>query len=287
AANLSTQTSSLIVMNLAQVLFPAMSRLSHDPARQIAAFLRAARLLALVGVPLALMQAALAAPGLRILFWEKWTDAVPVLQLLSVGTAAYVVSGSVTSLIMGQGRFGANFKMALAYVVCALSAVSVGAVLGGTIGAAGAVAGLQVVFSYIGFRVGIAGSGEGTRAVLRVYGLPVIASVVSIGPAWALGWWLAGRLAGNDSFSQWASHAARVLSRVVHDPQRLDAIVAAAPLWASAWVQAGVTALLGGVLYAGIVRTADPAGWAELATRAGAIVPARFRRGRARTGKTP
>lgn len=287
AANLSTQTSSLIVMNLAQVLFPAMSRLSHDPERQVAAYLRAARLLAIVGVPLALLQAALAAPVLRILFWEKWTDAVPVLQLLSVATAAYVVSGSVTSLIMGQGRYGANFKMALAFVVCTLTAVSVGAILGGTVGAAGAVAGLQVVFSYVGFRVGLAGSGRGTRAVLRVYALPVLASVASIGPAWALGSFAADRLAASGPFVDWSARAAGSLSGIVRDPPRLAAIVAAAPLWLAAWAQAGVTTLLGGALYAGIVRLADPAGWAELAGRAGAVVPARFRRGGEGRSSTP
>ena len=53
--------------------------------------MRSARQLALVGVPLCLMQVAMADPGIRALFAPKWYPAIPVLQILSLGAALRVL----------------------------------------------------------------------------------------------------------------------------------------------------------------------------------------------------
>ena len=62
AANRSNQVLQLLTLNLASVLFPVLSKLAAEPERQVGAFLRAARVLALVGIPICLAEAVLARP---------------------------------------------------------------------------------------------------------------------------------------------------------------------------------------------------------------------------------
>src|SRR4030095_5700241 len=84
AFNLSLQTMAVFTNNLTGVLFPALSKLQHNLAYQTSAFLRAGELLAIVGVPLCLLQAALAGPAVAMLFNSWWYPAIRVLQLLSI-----------------------------------------------------------------------------------------------------------------------------------------------------------------------------------------------------------
>src|SRR5262249_3456274 len=90
---ISLQIAHLLTHNLASVLFPALSRLGAEPVRQRAAFYRAVRLLLLVGVPMAFIQAAMAEPALRLLFGDKWSGAILPLQLLSFGMAFSLANG--------------------------------------------------------------------------------------------------------------------------------------------------------------------------------------------------
>lgn len=103
--NLSMQTLILFAFNLEGVLFPTLSKLQDDPVRQRQGYLNAARLLALLGIPACLLQAALADPVMHVVFQPKWAPAIPVVQVLSVGMAFRLVGWSSQSLIQAQGRF--------------------------------------------------------------------------------------------------------------------------------------------------------------------------------------
>src|SRR6202012_3616939 len=58
--NLSLQTTMLLTSNLGGVLFPALTKLQREPERMKQAFVRAARVLTMIGVPVCFLQAALA-----------------------------------------------------------------------------------------------------------------------------------------------------------------------------------------------------------------------------------
>ena len=182
AYNLSMQVSGLIMINLSSILLPALGRFAGDPVRQLRAFLRAARMLALVGVPLTLSQAALADPVLRILFGEKWVEAIPVMQWFSIGMAAFVVSGAVTSLIMAQGRFRLLPWMAGGYLVVFACAFVAGVHFKGIVGGAAAVALCYWLSAFVGMSIGIHPQGGRLRDVLGVYALPVLGSVLGLVP---------------------------------------------------------------------------------------------------------
>jgi PST family polysaccharide transporter len=104
AFNLTLQTTQFLTVNLSGVLFPALSKLQNDPARQRRAFLRATDMLMLLGVPLCLLQAALAAPAVH-LFFPRWAPAIGVLQCISVGMSLQLVNMPAMGMIQAQGRF--------------------------------------------------------------------------------------------------------------------------------------------------------------------------------------
>ena len=127
AFNLSIQAVNLFTRNLVGVLFPALSHLQDNPSRQLRAFLRASRLLGLIGVPACFLQAALADPGIRLVVHPRWYSAIPVLQILSLGMALRVIGSSSGSLLQAQGRFGLKLAMNIVYSIFFMILVTVGA----------------------------------------------------------------------------------------------------------------------------------------------------------------
>jgi len=105
AYNLSLQAQVLLTFNMAGILFPALARLAGDPQRQTQAYLRAARLLAVIGVPACFLQGAVATPGMHLLFQSKWDPAIPIVQVLSVVMAIRVVGLTYFNYAQAQGRF--------------------------------------------------------------------------------------------------------------------------------------------------------------------------------------
>ncbi|MDB5322970.1 MAG: hypothetical protein JWN40_4601 [Phycisphaerales bacterium] len=198
AFNLSIQTMQLFTGNLTGVLFPALSKLQSDPKRQIRAFLDATRMLALVAVPLCFLQMGVADPGVRMFFQDnKWQDAIPVLQALSLGMAFRVVASPGGSLIQAQGRFRVILVTNIINAVVFLSLVTIGALMGDvnapslwhrpatTVGIA-----VAVYFALIGpifLYVAIHPSGGTWRDIWHVYVAPMFASVIAVASAMAIG----------------------------------------------------------------------------------------------------
>ncbi len=105
AYNLSLQAQVLLTFNVAGILFPALARLAADPVRQTQAYLRASRLMAVIGVPACFLQGALAGPGIHLLFQEKWYPAIPMVQVLSLVMAIRVIGFTYFNYAQAQGRF--------------------------------------------------------------------------------------------------------------------------------------------------------------------------------------
>lgn len=191
AFNLSIQTMQVFTNNLTGVLFPALSKLQQDRQHQTGAFLRAARVLAIVGVPLCLVQAALAGPGIALLFNSWWYPAIRVLQLLSLGMAIRLVASPAGSLMQAQGRFGTYL------VTSAINAVVfIGMVAGASFWSKGIEAAVNVaaavmlyfmlvgpVFMYVAIRPGGGRWGD----VWRVYLAPLAAGAGAVAGAALIG----------------------------------------------------------------------------------------------------
>lgn len=186
AQNLSTQTLQLLVTNLQTVLFAALNKLKDEPQRQAQGFLRALRVLMTIGGAMALMQAAAAEPAIRLLFADKWVDAIPIVQLLSVGSIFGLVYGPAGSLIQAQGRFRTLMWLTLLNAVVLIVAVSAGAVLGGGLGAAAGFTAYWVITGVVMTKVGV-GAGLpwfGRGGLLSLFGVPLTVALPAGGIAY-------------------------------------------------------------------------------------------------------
>ena len=198
AFNLSIQTMQLFTGNLTGVLFPALSKLQGDPARQIRAFLDATKLLAIIAVPLCLLQMGVADPGVRMFFQDnKWQAAIPVLQALSLGMAFRVVASPGGSLIQAQGRFRVILITNVINAIVFLALVTAGALVGDPKAASlwlrpATTVGIAVAFYFaligpIFLYVAIRPSGGTWRDIFRVYAAPMLVSIAAIAIAMAAG----------------------------------------------------------------------------------------------------
>ena len=202
AFNLSIQTMQVFTQNLCGVLFPALSKLQDDPKHQTRAFHHAAELLAIIGVPLSLGQAALAGPAISLLFNSWWEPMIRVLQFLSIGMAVRLVASPAGSLMQAQGRFKTYLLTNAVNAMVFLALVAGGAVLGAKyhgrvpwlakeLEAAVFVAiAVAVYFTLIGpifMYVAIKPGGGTWRDIFRIYVPPLAASAVAIGTAILLG----------------------------------------------------------------------------------------------------
>jgi PST family polysaccharide transporter len=190
----------VFTQNLIGVLFPALSKMQDNIVHQTRAFLRAAELLALIGVPLCLLQAAMAGPGMNLLFNSWWQPAIRVLQLLSIGMAVRLVASPGGALIQAQGRFGTYLLTNAVNAVVFLSMVYFGSWLGKQQGpradlpaARNVAAAVMTYFAVIGpifLWIAIRPGGGKWRDVWRVYFAPTMASVIAVGVAIGFGRWV-------------------------------------------------------------------------------------------------
>jgi PST family polysaccharide transporter len=187
AFNLSLQTIVLVTMSLGGVLFPALSKLGDEPFRQARAFLRAIRLLACIAVPACFLQAALADPGIRLLFHERWEASIPLVQILSMGMVLRAIARPAGSLMQAQGRFAAQFRVALASVGLFAVLGTIGAAQYGPLGVAVAVALHMLIIEPLNLYVALAGAGLGWRDIGTALAAPLALGAAVIAPAFAAG----------------------------------------------------------------------------------------------------
>ena len=237
AFNLSMQTSQVVIFNLGGVLFPALSKLRDNPRHQSGSFLRASRLLCYVGMPLCLLQAALAGPGLRLFFGLKWGPTVPLLQILSLAIAVSLAGSQTNALIQAQGRFATLLKLTLATALAFVPLAYVGGLLGSAAGVAVAVLLTQALSTPLRLFAALRDDLD-WGGFARLWLGPLLLGAATIGPAWGLGWGLGAAAA-----------------RLTGDGRVGDGVALAA------------TSLLATGFYALGLRRATPAVWDELRLR--------------------
>jgi PST family polysaccharide transporter len=185
AFRLAAQPLRMLAGNFGAVLFPALSQLRAEPGRQIAAALRASRVLAFTVTPVCFMQAALAQPVLHLMFGAKWNGAVPLMQILSLGLPGDAASWISGALLVARGEFRRDLKYLAVFAVPFFAGVLAGAALDGSFGVAIAVALyyalLKPIQSWLIFR-GI----MDWRGFLQIYALPPSLAGVAFGTAFAL-----------------------------------------------------------------------------------------------------
>jgi PST family polysaccharide transporter len=140
AFNLSMQTLQMLIYNFSGILSATLRRLDEERGRQVQAFLRATEAMAVIGIPLCFLQAAAADPGVRALYKPEWYEAIPVLQVLSVGMAFRLPAMLAGEPLSARGHFrsvaGMNGVEAAGYVLTVLVAAYAGGALSVAVAAA-------------------------------------------------------------------------------------------------------------------------------------------------------
>lgn len=184
---LSLQSVALLQTSLNAVLFPALSKLQQSPARLLGAYVRSSRLLAIVGMPACFLQAAAAEPVMRVLFAERWLEAVPVVQFLSIGMAFGLLGSINTSLIKAQGKFNLLVKITIAYGLTYLLATALGGFLGEHTAMSLAICAYMILWGPLGAFIAVRTVGGGIRHILAIYGSPGLMAAASVSLAYVLG----------------------------------------------------------------------------------------------------
>jgi O-antigen/teichoic acid export membrane protein len=228
----SIQALQLFAFNLMNVLFPALAKLNDQPQVQYQGFLKAQRILAMLGVSSCLLQAAIAEPVTHLLLDPKWAPSVIVMQILCLGMATRMVAGSSYALLKSQGRFRAILWNRWVFV--ALQVVGLIAVLsqGGGIAAVAIVVALAAsLIGPVTFYIAILPYGGGWTKVAEVLLPPVLSSGTAVGVAWLVSQWMARN--GFGYLSQ--------LAEIVAVAVLLGAIFARTfmrPVWDDLWARA-------------------------------------------------
>lgn len=183
ANNLSGQILQILALNMGSVLFPVLSKLRGDWPRQVAGFFRAARAMALVGIPVCVAEAVLARPAIVVVFGAKWLPAAPVLQVAALAAAVNLAGAPSASLIQAQGRFRLGMVWSLVSAGLFTGLVFAGADLGGPVLVAmGGLACAILVMPARTLSATRLGGGK-LGSVAGIFGPPLLLSAVALAPA--------------------------------------------------------------------------------------------------------
>ena len=243
AQSMVAQIIRVITLNLSSVLLPALNKIAHDPARQTAAFLRAARAITLIGAPCCVGLGAVAPLFVRIfLDAHKWSALPLVLGILTLGVVFRLLDEPAQSLLCAQGRFRLGFRMALITGIAYIAVSTIGAWGGNPLRMSLATAIYYVLAGPVVLAVSIREGGGTYKDALRVFGIPFAIAVAAISP-WLL-------------LDGWAPGQGRVR----------DAVILAGTIGGSC------------LTYLCLCRIIQPAGWGELVQRIEDLAPSGLKR---------
>jgi PST family polysaccharide transporter len=130
-------------------------------------------------MPICVLIAALAAPGLHLLYGQKWSDAIPVVQVIGIGMCFNISFALSINLMMAQARykelFWFNFYRAAGFILL----VGVGAKFAGAIGAGFATAVFLLVYGPWITYIAIRPNGGTIGDVVSVHALPLLVALLS------------------------------------------------------------------------------------------------------------
>lgn len=109
AKNLVMRPPQIINPIITKVSFPVMAKIQHDIVKLKTIYLKTLNLMSSVNFPVFLFMAAFADPIVRLLFGDQWSEAIIVLQILSIYSLIRSTVNPVGSLQLAKGRADLGF----------------------------------------------------------------------------------------------------------------------------------------------------------------------------------
>jgi O-antigen/teichoic acid export membrane protein len=117
---------SRIAVPLAEVLFPAMSRMQDDRERMAALWVRATRLIAVLTIPALLGMMVVAPDFVAVVLGHKWRSAAPVIQILSWVGLLNSLQTLNSNVLIALDRAQTLFRYTIVFFVAHMSAFVIG-----------------------------------------------------------------------------------------------------------------------------------------------------------------
>lgn len=114
AKNLSMRPANVINPIVTKVTFPVMAQIQDDILKLKEIYLKTINYLSSINFPIYILIAILAEPITLILFGEKWSDSILILQILSIYRAIRSTTNPIGSLQLARGRTDLGFYWNLA-----------------------------------------------------------------------------------------------------------------------------------------------------------------------------
>jgi O-antigen/teichoic acid export membrane protein len=137
ASQIANMASAELLAPIRQALFPGYAKLAHDTALLRAAFLDAYGILVLIALPTAIGIGLTAEYSIPLLLGPKWSDAIPLIEILVISGGLLSLSSHVQPLYlaMNQPHLGAwaSIGRAIVYIPLLVFALSVYGIMGAAI----------------------------------------------------------------------------------------------------------------------------------------------------------
>lgn len=109
AKNLAIRPAEIINPIVTKVTFPIMAKVQNDTLRLKSIYLKTINYLSSVNFSIYVLLAVVAEPIILILFGEKWSDSIIILQILSVYGALRSIGNPIGYLLLSKGRADLGF----------------------------------------------------------------------------------------------------------------------------------------------------------------------------------
>jgi lipopolysaccharide exporter len=146
AFNVASWSTSVLGGTINGVAMPAFSGMREDPGRLRETLSRWVRLVCLIAFPVSAMTMVLSTDLIHVLYGPVWAGAAPILGVLSIYGALFVVSLLLSNLLVGIGRTGKVLLVQAVWLTTLVFAVWLGVTWWGVLGAAVAHVLVIVVF---------------------------------------------------------------------------------------------------------------------------------------------
>ena len=179
ASRLSDIPNQVILVALTNVLFPAFSSVSDEPARHRSLLLNSVQTTTMVLAPLMFGLWALAEPVTTIILGGRWIATAPVFGMLAVSKGVMSPCGSFIPFMKGMGRGGTLWWFAVFRAALTLLATSLGARYWGLYAATELLVvvnfAIMMIYAVTVFRSG----GVDLVAGLRCAGIPMLTAAAA------------------------------------------------------------------------------------------------------------
>lgn len=173
----TSQITGLIALNLRHVLFPVMTHMVDQPARQAQAMTRSMRVLVLVAAPASMLVALTIEPVEQLIYGGKWEAAVPLVQIFALVSPILMLTDISHAALIAKGHFRRSALLTLAEGIWFTGSAWLAVTLEGTdiTRVALWIFGLQILYALVV-----------NLAVMRGFGIAASRYVASFVPQWCV-----------------------------------------------------------------------------------------------------